>query len=323
MTAAPRSATSDGYEGRHHFPERALNTRRDCKEDDMTRLAPAVVLATCLVGLPIWQTGVGGGPLPRPGCRGGAAIDPSSLRLLRTKWAREQLGLSAEQIVEIGRRLAMTLDPDQEDLIRMILGQYRVDRVRLRDLEDPEFDDDEEGPQYERPRLRAMAIEFPVRAAAMIDRVLTPEQRAALGAQGGPTDPEALVESLTAFQRDGLSGIGAALTPSQRDRLRRLTVHAEGPMAVVRPDVAARLKLSSEQQAQVRAIWDAARDDLDRLRDPSPISPAYRDGDDLDVWMRPRLAKIRSESARILADAGRKIRQVLQKSPTDQEPQAP
>src|SRR5262249_9064203 len=158
------------------------------------------LLATCLVGLPMWGTAVGGGPLPRPGSRDGAAIDPSSVRLLHEKWVREQLGLSAEQMVEIGRRLAMTLDPDQEDLIRMILRQYRVDRDRLRDLEDPNFDDDEEGSRYERPRLRAMAREFPVRAVAMIDRVLTREQRAALGTQGGPTDPEALVESLTASQ---------------------------------------------------------------------------------------------------------------------------
>jgi hypothetical protein len=243
--------------------------------------------------------------------------------LLREERVREQLRLSAEQSVKIERYLAVTLEPDQEDLIRMIIGQYRVDRVRLHDLEDPDFDDDEEGPNYERPRLRAMAGEFPVRATAMIDRVLAPEQRAALGAQSGPRDPEALVERLTAFQRDGLSGIGAALTPSQRDRLRQLTVEAEGILAVVRPEVASRLKLSSEQQARVRAIWDAVQDDLNRLRAPSLISPAYRDGDDLDVWMRPSLSTIRKESARLLANAGEKICQVLQKSPNDQGPAVP
>jgi hypothetical protein len=60
-------------------------------------------------------------------------------------------------MAEIEHRLVLTLDPDQEDLIRMILGQYHADRGRLRDLEDPNFDDDEEGRRYERPRLRAMA----------------------------------------------------------------------------------------------------------------------------------------------------------------------
>jgi hypothetical protein len=295
------------------------------KENDMTRLAPAALLATWLVGLPIWWTAAGGRPSPRPGCHveADAAIDRSCLCLLRDKVVQEQLGLSAGQKVEIGRRLALTLDPDQEDLVRMILGQYHADRDRLRDLEDPDFEDDEEGPQYERPRLRAMAEEFPSRTAAMVNRVLAPEQRAALGVRRGPTDPDTLVKSLKALQRDGLTAISAALTPSQRDQLRQLAVDAEGPLAVVRPEVAARLELSREQQARVRAIWDAAQDELNRLRDPSPISPAYRDGDDLEVWMRPRLATIRKESARILSDVCGKIGKVFLKPPTRQDSTTP
>jgi hypothetical protein len=286
------------------------------KENDVMRLAPAVLLATWLVGLPILWMAVGGGPAPRPGCRDetNAEIDLTFLRLLREKGVQEQLGLSAGQKVEIGRRLALTLDNDQEDLIHMILGQYHADRGRLRELEDPDFEDDGEGPQYERPRLMAMAEEFGGRAAALVDRILAPEQRTALGARR-PTDPEVLVKSLTTLQRDSMSGINAALTPSQRDRLKQLAVDAEGPLSAVRPEVAARLKLSREQQTRVRAIWDAARDDLNRLRGPSPFSPspAYRDGDDLEVRMRPRLSTIRKESARILANAGERISKVLLK----------
>ena len=278
----------------------------------MIRLAPTVLLATWLVGLPILWTAVGGGPAPRLDCRDetDAEIDLSFLRLLHEKGVPEQLGLSAGQKVEIGHLLALTLDHDQEDLIHMILGQYHADRGRLRELEDPDFDDDEEGPQYERPRLMAMAEVFGSRAAAMVDRVLAPEQRAALGARR-PTEPEVLVKRLTTLQRDSLSGIRAALTPSQRDRLKQLAVDAEGLLAAVRPEVAARLKLSCEQQTQIRAIWDAAQDDLNRLRGPSPISPAYRDGDDLEVRMRPRLSTIRKESARILTDASERISKVL------------
>jgi hypothetical protein len=86
---------------------------------------------------------------------------------------------------------------------------------------------------------------------------------------------------------------------------------APGPR---RPDRdLARLGLSREQRERVRAIWAEAQADLDRLRDPSPVSPAYRDGDDLEIRMKPGLATIRSESARILAGAGKKICQVLQK----------
>jgi hypothetical protein len=281
----------------------------------MTRLGPAVLLATSLVGLSLLWTAVGEGPSPCPSCRDGTDAEPdlSFLCPLREKGVQEQLGLSAGQKVEIGRRLALTLDPDQEDLIRMIVGQYYADLGKLRDLEDPEFNEDEEGAQDERPRLKAMAGEFPRRTAAMVNRVLALEQRAALGARRGPADPDALVKSLTALQWDSWNGISAALTPSQRDQLRQLAVDADGPLAAVRPEVAVRLNLSSEQQARVRAIWATARDDLNRLRDPSPISPAYRDGDDLEVRMRPRLSTIRKESARILTVARERISKVLLK----------
>jgi hypothetical protein len=249
-----------------------------------------------------------------------AAIDLRSIDVLRDRAVHEKLGLSNDQRVEIGRRLALTLDRDQRDLLQMILGQYHADRNRLRELEDPTFDDDEEGTSYELPRLRAMVGEFPGRAAAMVDRVLTPEQRAALGPRLVAADPEEMFKSLLALQGDSVSRIAATLTPSQRDRLKQLTLDAEGPLAAARPEVAARLNLCREHQAQVQTIWNAAQADLNRLRDPSPASPAYRDGDDLEVRIRPKLTTVRRESASILSDAGARIRKILLRSQIHQGP---
>jgi hypothetical protein len=280
------------------------------------RLAVVILLGMLLVGLPTCWTALSGSPSLRPGylIESVAAIDLRSIDVLRDRAVQEKLGLSADQRAEIGRRLALTLDPDQRDLLQMILGQYHADSNRLRELEDPTFEDDDEGASYELPRLRAMAGEFPDRAAAMVDRILTSEQRAALGPRPVAPDPEAMLKGLLALQRDSMSGITTTLTPSQRDRLQQLTLDAEGPLAAVRPDVAARLNLSREQQARVRVMWDAAQTDLNHLRDPSPVSPAYRDGDDLEVRMRPKLTTIRKESARILADAKSRICEILQRS---------
>jgi hypothetical protein len=198
----------------------------------------------------------------------------------------------------------------------MILRQYHADRNRLRELEDPSFADDGEAEQYELPRLRAMAGKFPDRATAMIDRVLKPGQPAALSRRSRTRDPEALLRELEALERENTRGIAALLASPQREQLRRIAIDTEGSLAVVRPDVAARLKLSPVQQVRVRAIWDKARADLDRLRGPSPISPVYREGDDLEVWMKPRLSNIREESARIRADAIERINQVLARQQT-------
>jgi hypothetical protein len=284
-------------------------------EKTMTRLASAALIAICLVSPLIPWAAVGGGPAPRAGSReqADAAIDHRSLPLLRDQGVQEQLGLDAEQNVAIGRILALTLDPDQEDLIRMILCQFHADRDRLHDLEDPEFDDDEER-RDEMTRLKLMAGGFRDRTAAMVDRVLTPGQRAALGPRPCPPDPDALFKSLSDLQRDSLRGIAADLTRHQQDRLRQLTLCAEGALAVVRPEVSARLNLTLDQQARIRAIWRSAQVDLDRLRDPNPVSPAYREGDDLNVWMRPRLLMIREESARILSTAAERISEVRAES---------
>jgi hypothetical protein len=291
----------------------------------MNRPAHTALIAIGLV-LPgvLWATADDGPSRCPASCeRANAALDPGSLSLLREKGIQDRLGLSAGQKVEVGRRLALALDPDQEDLARMILSQYHDDRDRLSYLEHPDPDDDEEEAQDELDRVRRIAGGFPARSAAMLDRVLTPGQRGALGPRPAPPDPEATFEDLMALQRACLGGIAAALTAGQRAELNRLALRADGPLAAVRPEVAARLNLGRDQRHRIRAIWDAAQADLGRLRGPNPVSPAYRDGDDLEVRMRPRLATIRRESARILSEAGEKIRQVVQTSPTGQGPLVP
>jgi hypothetical protein len=279
----------------------------------MTRRLQAVLPTIWFIGCTIgWITVAGGLSLDADSRdRAGAGIDPRSLDLLADKNVQERLGLSDDQRPEVERRLALCLNRDQDDLIRMILNQYHADRDRLRDLEHPGFDDDEDDLRDEMTRLRSMAGGFGDRAAAMVDRVLTPGQRAASGRRSCPSDLDALLQNLSDLQRENLRGLAATLTRGQQDQLMELTLQAEGPLAVVRPVVSARLGLNLDKKKRIRAIWKSAQVDLDRLLDPSPISPAYREGDDLDLRMRPRLSTIRKESARILATAAERIREVL------------
>jgi hypothetical protein len=280
-------------------------------ENDLMRLAHASLIAIALSSPPTGWTVLDRGRSLHAGCDIEAAADLRDLDLLRNRAVQERLGLSEDRKAEIGRRLELTLDPEQGDLIQMILRQYHADRDRLRELEDPSFADDGEAEEYELPEVRAMAGEFPGRAMAMIDRVLTPGQRAALGTRSRRRDPDALLREVEALHRENARCIAAVLASRQREQLRQIAIDTEGVLAVVRPEVAARLKLDPVQQIRVRAIWDRARADLDRLRSPSLISPAYREGDDLEVWMKPRLSTLREESARIRADAREKIGQVL------------
>jgi hypothetical protein len=315
---APGPTLFDGYEVRFGL------TAED-KESNAMRLAVVILLGTSLVGLPTWWTALGG-KSSLCACRHvepEAAIDLHMIDALRDRALQNELDLSDEQRVEVAGRLALILDSDQRDLLQMILGQYHADGNRLRELEDPSFEDDEEGASYELHRLRAMAEGFRSRAAAMVDHVLTAEQQTALGPRPDAPDPDAMFKGLSALERESVRAIAAALTPHQRERIKELTLEAEGPLAAVRPVVAVRLKISCEQQTRVRAIWDVAQAGLNRLRDPSPVSPAYREGDDLDVWMRPRLPTIRRESARILATAAERINEVLQESQVHAGPPCP
>jgi hypothetical protein len=280
--------------------------RRQRGRRPMTRPLHALIPAIGLIGFTIWWTILVGGPSPcADGCdREGTGIDLGSLDLLGDKRVQEKLDLSDDQRYEVTRRLALCLNADQKDLIQMILGQYHADQSRLGDLEDPLFDDDEEGMWDERNRLQAMAGGFETKATTLIDRVLTPVQRDALGPQRTQLSLEDLSRNLTALQKDTAVDIAAALTARQRDQFRQITLEA------VWPEVAG-FKLSRDQEARVSVIRAKARAHLDQLRAPNPISPAYRHGDDLEIWMRPRLSIIRKESTKILSEANENIRKAL------------
>src|SRR5437764_1069762 len=98
----------------------------------MTRPAAALI-AIALVSPPVRWATFDAPASPRPGGRepAPAAIEGRSLSLLREARVQDRLGLTVRQKVEIGRHLELALDPDQEDLVRLILAQYRADRDRL------------------------------------------------------------------------------------------------------------------------------------------------------------------------------------------------
>jgi hypothetical protein len=117
-------------------------------------------------------------------------VDPRSFPILRQKGLQERLGLGEEEKIEVGRPLALTLDPDQEDLFRMFANQNHADRDRLRELEDPAFDDDPVDWSDGMTRFRSIAARFEDKAAPTLDHVLTPGQRAALFRRPSRFDPD-------------------------------------------------------------------------------------------------------------------------------------
>jgi hypothetical protein len=279
----------------------------------MTRPLHAVLPTIGLIGLTIWWITVAGGqsPVADGRDRSGAGIDPRSLDFLGDKSVLEKLRLSDDQRHDVERRLALCLNGDQKDLIQMIVGQFHADRGRLHDLEDPLFEDDEEEMWDERTRLTAMAGGLENKAITLVDRVLTPVQRDALGPRHTRFDLETLLRRLSALQEENAGGITAILTSRQRDQLRHIALESDGRLVFFRPGSAAGMNLRRDQEAMVRSICARAKADLDQLRAPSPISPAYRYGDDLEVWMKPRLPKIRKDSAKILLDASEEFGKVL------------
>jgi len=54
--------------------------------------------------------------------------------------------------------------------------------------------------------------------------------------------------------------LGIKLTKAHKDRLTEIELQREGPLAVTRPDIAEKLKITPEQSAQIQAIQTQSRD---------------------------------------------------------------
>jgi hypothetical protein len=83
-------------------------------------------------------------------------------------------------------------------------------------------------------------------------------------AQGG-LDRGALMAMIADLRRENEEALAGVLDKSQRGRLAQVALQLEGPSAITRPEVAARLNLADTQELQIQALkaeYEALRDQL-------------------------------------------------------------
>jgi hypothetical protein len=106
--------------------------------------------------------------------------------------------------------------------------------------------------------------------------------------EGGRVDREALMAMIADLRAENESALAEVLDPGQRRRLAQIILQFEGPLALVKPEVAAAINLDPDQVATIRGmveqykeaqeqLWEAHDDSLKSLRDqrmgPPPGSP--------------------------------------------------
>jgi hypothetical protein len=70
----------------------------------------------------------------------------------------------------------------------------------------------------------------------------------------GNANPQAMMEASRQIRQEIDQGIGQILDPKQKERFDQIVLQNEGPLAVARPEIAAKLKLNETQQEYVQAI---------------------------------------------------------------------
>lgn len=77
------------------------------------------------------------------------------------------------------------------------------------------------------------------------------------GDEGG--DPRARMGTLMGLQREVETSVTKTLNKRQKDRLAQLELQREGPMALARKEIASKIKLTTAQSKEVKAIVDEMR----------------------------------------------------------------
>lgn len=72
--------------------------------------------------------------------------------------------------------------------------------------------------------------------------------------------PEERREAMQKAQEQNRKEQDAILTESQRNRLKELELQAQGPMALLRPEIAKELNITTEQQSKIRGVQDEMRE---------------------------------------------------------------
>jgi hypothetical protein len=94
----------------------------------------------------------------------------------------------------------------------------------------------------------------------------------------GDFDPRAMRSAMEASRREYDAAVAKILDKKQKDRLTQIELQREGLLAVARPDVAAKLKLTAAQSKEVETIADQMRQSLFRSMPRPPGGPPPGEG---------------------------------------------
>jgi hypothetical protein len=104
-----------------------------------------------------------------------------------------------------------------------------------------------------------------------LDSALAQKRRASLPRRGrGESDPEKMRSAMDKLRREQDEGVAKILDKKQKERLGEIELQGEGIFAVARAEVAKKLKLTSDQSANVKSIVDEMRQ---AERDAMPPPP--------------------------------------------------
>jgi hypothetical protein len=79
---------------------------------------------------------------------------------------------------------------------------------------------------------------------------------------GGNANPQMMMQAGMQIRQEIDQGLAKLLEPKQKERLDQIVLQAEGPLAVARPEVAAKIGLNEEQQQYVQQVMMQMRRDL-------------------------------------------------------------
>jgi hypothetical protein len=79
---------------------------------------------------------------------------------------------------------------------------------------------------------------------------------------GGNANPQAMMQASWQIRKENDQAIAQILEPKQKERLDQIVLQHEGPLAVARPEIAAKLKLNETQQEYVQGVLVEMRREL-------------------------------------------------------------
>jgi hypothetical protein len=79
---------------------------------------------------------------------------------------------------------------------------------------------------------------------------------------GGNANPQAMMQASWQVRQENDKAIAQILEPKQKERLDQIVLQHEGPLAVARPEIAAKLRLNETQQEYVQGILVEMRREL-------------------------------------------------------------